>query len=105
MHLQMNSIPYYAQAFIIHKAQGHTLEHLCVSFNLSKQNTFGNGPIYVTLSRSKNTNSLYAAEKVEKSMIRADQDALNEYKKFRKEVIFLKNQVIFVMRFQMHYFY
>ena len=47
-------------------------------------------------------NGLYVSGKVEKSMIRADQDALDKYERLRKEVNLL-NQTIFVMRFQMHY--
>ena len=91
-----------AWACTIHKAQVLTLENLYVPFNLSKQKTFGNCQIYVALSRAKYMNSLYVSGKVEKSMIRADQDALDKYERLRKEVNLL-NQTIFVMRFQMHY--
>ena len=43
----------FADGLQIHKVQGLTLENLYVSFNLSKQKTFGKGQIYVELSRAK----------------------------------------------------
>ena len=46
--------------------------------------------MYVALSRVKHMNGLFVSEKVEKSKIKADQDALDEYERLRKVAIFLK---------------
>ena len=75
-------------------ARFYTRKSLCL-INPSKQKTFGNDQIYVALSRAKNINGLYVSGKVEKSMIRANQDALGEYERLRKEVIFFKSSDIF----------
>ena len=75
-----------------------------MSFDLNKQKTFGNGQNYVALSRAKNMNGIFVSGKVEKSKIKADQDALDENEKLGKEASF-SNQVIFVTSFQIYCYY
>ena len=104
IHLQSQFPIMLTYACTIHRVQGLTLKKICVSFDLNKQKTFGNGQNYVALSRAKNMKGIFVSGKVEKSKIKADQDALDENEKLRKEASF-SNQVIFVTSFQIHYYY
>ena len=91
IHLQSKEL---ANACTMHKVQGLTLKKICVTFDLNKQKTFGNGQIYVALSRTKNMNGLFVSGKVKKPNIKADQDALAEYERLRKDANFLKSSDI-----------
>ena len=64
---------------------GITLGKVYVSFTLSKQKSFGNGQIYVAIRRERKVSDIYKSGEIEKSVIKAYQDFLDEYERLRKE--------------------
>ena len=74
-----------AWAFTVHKVQGLSLDRAVVSFELLKQRSFNCGQVYVALSRVTSLNGLYLTGQLERSAIKSDPRALQEYERLRKE--------------------
>ena len=74
-----------AWACTVHKVQGLSLDKAVVNFTIQKQRCFNNGQMYVALSRVTSINGLFLTGEYKSSAIKADQKALNEYERMRRE--------------------
>jgi ATP-dependent DNA helicase PIF1 len=72
----------YAWALSVHKTQGLTLDH-CI---ISMKDIFEKGQAYVALSRAKSMDGLQVVQ-FDPSLVKADQTALQFYKKFEGQTI------------------